>query len=149
MPERCPVNPYVIGAVVIAAALALAGAGGEGYVHGRKNGKNEVQVKWDEANAKQIIATQKEIADIQTRLTAASADLEKARNEKQIVYRDITKTVTKLVQRDVYRNVCLDPDGLRVINAAFSGTAAAAPADSAVAPTAVPAALPADGNNGR
>lgn len=56
-------------------------------------------------------------------LNQVSADLEKARNDRKTVYRTITQQVDKVVTRDVYRNVCLDDDGVRSINSALAGTA--------------------------
>lgn len=67
----------------------------------------------------------------------ASAALEAARNEREIVYRTITKTVEKVVERPVYRNVCIDDDGLREINNALAGRAS----DPAKPDAAVPAAV--------
>lgn len=66
----------------------------------------------------------------------ASAALEVARNERKIVYRTITKQVDKIVQRDVYHNVCLDDIGVRIINDALAGRAA----DPAEPAPALPAA---------
>lgn len=60
-------------------------------------------------------------------------ELEKARAQREIVYRTITKQVDKIVDRPVYRNVCLDDDGLRVINDALRGEAAADPGKPATA----------------
>jgi hypothetical protein len=142
-------NIYAMIAVVVGAVSVVAGAGYDGYKHGHKNGANAVQVQWDSAKAEQIAEAQKEVNAVQARLTQASADLEKARNEKEIVYRNITRTVTKLVDRPVYRNVCLDDDGLRNINAALAGTAADPAADPGKSASAVPAADAAGGNDGR
>ena len=52
-----------------------------------------------------------------------AAELEKARADREIVYQTITKNVDRLVDRPVYRDVCLDDDGLRLINDALSGQA--------------------------
>lgn len=56
-------------------------------------------------------------------MNVISADLERARHEKQIVYRTLTKRVEKVAERDVYRNVCLDDDGVRLVNSALAGRA--------------------------
>jgi hypothetical protein len=65
----------------------------------------------------------------------ASAALEAARNEREIVYRTIEKRVEKVVTRDVYRNVCLDHSGLQLVNDALAGRAS----DPAEPAPAVPA----------
>lgn len=66
----------------------------------------------------------------------ASAALEAARNEREIVYRTIEKRVEKVVERPVYRNVCLDERGVQLINDAFAGRTS----DPAEPAPAVPAA---------
>lgn len=53
----------------------------------------------------------------------AAQALEVARNEREIVYRTIEKRVEKVVDRPVYRNVCLDDVGLRIVNDALAGRA--------------------------
>lgn len=68
-------------------------------------------------------------------MNVISADLERARHEKQVVYRTITRRVEKVVERDVYRNVCLDDDGVRLVNSALAGRA-----DPGQPAAAVPAA---------
>lgn len=77
-------------------------------------------------------------------LNAIAAQLEQARHDRKTVYRTITQQVEKVVTRDVYRNVCIDGDGLRAINAALAGRAdPSQPAD------AMPAAGAAAGNDRR
>lgn len=49
--------------------------------------------------------------------------LEKWLAKNSINERVILRESVKLVDRPVYHNVCLDPDGLRLINAAKNGTA--------------------------
>lgn len=44
--------------------------------------------------------------------------LARLRANEKVIYRESVK----LVDRPVYHNVCLDPDGLRIINAAKNGT---------------------------
>lgn len=51
--------------------------------------------------------------------------LEEQAHEKQVV----TQYVDKIVERPLYRNVCLDGDGLRLVNQALSGLDPAAPAN--------------------
>jgi hypothetical protein len=73
-------------------------------------------------------------------MNVVSAELERARHEKQVVYRTITRRVEKVVERDVYRNVCLDDDGVRLVNSALAGRAD---------PGQPAAAVPATGAAGR
>lgn len=53
----------------------------------------------------------------------AAQALEAAKNEREIVYRTITKQVEKVIERPVYRNACLDDSGLRIVNDALAGRA--------------------------
>lgn len=59
-------------------------------------------------------------------LSLMSQQLEKAKNERTVEYRTLTQQVDKVVVRPVYRNVCLDADGLRIANTALAGGHAAA-----------------------
>lgn len=115
------------GLVALAIITALGGIGYKIHDSGYKSAQlacaeeKEAQRKADEA-AQQILDNQ---------WLAAAQQLEKARGEKRIVYRTITQSIDKYIDRPVYRNVCLDADGLRDANAALSGaTLPAKPADS-------------------
>lgn len=74
------------------------------------------------------------------RLNTISSVLEATLNEKRIVYRTIEKRIPQIVERPVYRNVCLDDDGLRLINDALAGSIHPAEPANAVSVT---------GSNGR
>lgn len=61
------------------------------------------------------------------RLQARGADRaavahEDFKERERVVYQTITQTVDRIVDRPVYRNVCLDDDGVRAINAAVRGS---------------------------
>lgn len=58
--------------------------------------------------------------------TAASVELEQDREKTRTVYRTITREVDRVVEKPVYRDVCFDPDGLRLANAALAGALVAA-----------------------
>ena len=60
------------------------------------------------------------------RANDAEAALQAARNNQQVVYRDVIKNVDRVVTRPVYRNACLDADGLQLANGALANKAAAA-----------------------
>jgi hypothetical protein len=74
----------------------------------------------------------------------AATDLEKGNAKARVVYRTITREVDKIVERPVYRNVCLDDDGLRRANAALAEAGAAA----AEPDSRVPQPLPIVGRDG-
>jgi len=69
------------------------------------------------------------------KLNGISAELEKSKNEKQIVYRTITKKVEKLIERPIYSIDCIDADGVQLINSAFAGKASDTKEPITVLPT--------------
>ena len=50
--------------------------------------------------------------------------LEDAKNARQETTRTIVKKVDKIITRVVYNNVCIDADGLQLINSALASSAA-------------------------
>ena len=64
--------------------------------------------------------------------TAASTGHEQDKANEQARIRTIRTTVEKIVERDVYRNVCFDDDGLRALSAAIKPGDAAAKSGNAV-----------------
>ncbi len=103
---------YAIAAIAL--AIAMAGA----YFKGHSDGADRVQVKWDTAVADQRDKEQKQA-------NVAVTKLESSNDKAKVVYRTITQSVDKLVDRPVYTNICLDPDGVRIANQALTGTLAA------------------------
>lgn len=77
------------------------------------------EAEWQEAIKK---AKDKQAAQIDK----ASAAFEKDKAHAEVIYRDRDRIVTKIVERPIYRNVCLDADGLSVANAALAGSPYAA-----------------------
>lgn len=57
---------------------------------------------------------------------AAAHEADKARH--RVEFQTIYSEVERVVEKPIYRNVCLDPDGLRALDAAIRGTAAGEPA---------------------
>lgn len=73
------------------------------------------------------LARQEDAAEV-VRLRARKADAaavshEQYQERERVVYQVITETVDRIVERPVYRNVCLDPDGLRALGDAIHGRA--------------------------
>ena len=82
-------------------------------------------VKWHagqdaiKENARQVNQRAMERLQRQNSNTAAVAhESDKVRIETE--YRDVIKEVQRVVEKPVYRNVCLDPDGLSVIGDALA-----------------------------
>lgn len=135
------VRPYL---ALLAAAVAFAGGAWIG--HGMTAASYQKDIIAEQAARIEAI---KQSADaVQAAAVAANQhaeELEKARARREIVYRTITQQVDKIVDRPVYRNVCLDDSGLRVINEAFRGEAASDPGQPDAAVSGADAAGGQDG----
>lgn len=104
-------------ALLIAAAIGLAvGAGAACKLTADHYEAAAARAQQDAADAYQARTVE---------LNHIAAQLEQARHERKTVYRTITRDVEKVVTRDVYRNVCLDADGMRIVNDALAGRAGA------------------------
>jgi hypothetical protein len=119
-------SPYLLGGTALAIALAFGG----GYWKGSSATANSYQVKIDKLQLDAVAQLQKTREAWQQQADEAAKSLEKDRGQTRTVYRTITQQVDKIVDRPVYRNVCLDADGLRLANAALGGLAVEAPAPS-------------------
>ncbi len=102
---------YIYAAIVVSVLASYAGT----YLYGRSAGSDSVRLEWEEANR---VQRAREAA------TAAEAglQLEAVREKTRVVYRTVTQSVDKYVDRVELRNVCLDPVGVCLANAAISGT---------------------------
>ena len=107
------------GSIILYALLAIALLGiiGGGLWKARQAGYQAAKLECEEAARAQREAEAKQAA-------AAATGLEVKREKAKVVYRTITQNVDKIVERPVYRNVCLDADGLRELNAAVRGEVA-------------------------
>jgi hypothetical protein len=65
---------------------------------------------------------------------AAAVSHEVFKERERVVYHTITETVDRIVERPVYRNVCLDASGMRALSDAIHG----GPVDSGKPSPAVP-----------
>lgn len=108
MKQRGQILIYAVVALGIIVVLGLIGR--SIYTAG----SDAVRLEWEEANRKQREAEA-------TQGNQAAEKKEQGDAKAKVVYRTITQTVDKIVERPVYRNVCLDDDGLRSANAALSG----------------------------
>lgn len=103
----------LLGGLLVAAGLAI-GAFFYGVHVTNDHWKAQELVQAQAAQA-QILAEVKKANDAEAALIAE-------RGKEKIVYRDVVKTVDRIVTRRLYRNVCLDADGLRAANSALAGT---------------------------
>ncbi len=99
----------------IAAAVMLIGSYAGTYLYGRSAGADSVRIEWEEANRVQRAREAATAAE-------AALHLEGSREKDRIIYRTVTKSVDKYIDRVELRNVCLDPVGVCLANSAISGT---------------------------
>lgn len=110
-------NPWVIiGAGVLAISL---------FVGGYWKGDHDASASYELSIAKTREATQKIVDAEAVVADVAATKLETGNAQSRIVYKTITQTVDRIVERPVYSGTCLDDDGLQLANAALAGVAAA------------------------
>lgn len=91
-----------------AAAGALVVGFGLGWgVHGWKTGAEE---------AERLQVAQELASEQQRKIEALSAQFETQRAASQARERVVVKEVQRVLEKPVYRNVCLDDDGLRILS---------------------------------
>lgn len=56
------------------------------------------------------------LADKQNKINEVSADYEQLKSEQRVKVETKIREVQKIIERPVYHNVCIDDDGLRIIN---------------------------------
>ncbi len=123
---------YVLAFVIGAIAIGLV------YWRGYKAGGEAVRLEWSEANRLQRESEAKQAAK-------AAGTLEAKREKAKVVTETVRVEVDRIVERPVYRNVCIDADGLCLANAAISGKSA----DTCKPDKSLSPAQPAPGRNGR
>ena len=102
--------------IIVYAVLALAVMGmiGTGVYKVKQWGGNEVRAEWNQAN-------EKARAEEQAKSEQAAKELADAKAKRQVVYKTITQTVDKYIDRPIYKSECFDPDGLRDAQSAIAG----------------------------
>lgn len=105
---------------ILAAGVAIGGTGAWQVQNWRADSAEKQRL---EAQAEQRRMREKSAGE-----SATSFEQDRADNEDRT--RIVTVTVEKLVERPVYRNICLDDDGLRALNDQIRR--AANPAESGV-----------------
>jgi Tfp pilus assembly protein PilO len=63
---------------------------------------------------------QKALIEKQNHINKVSADYEQLKSEQRVKVETVTREVQKIVERPVYSNICIDADGLRIINSLIS-----------------------------
>jgi len=108
-------------ALLASMVLAILLAGG-GYYAGWRDRDNEAQI----AAGRQIEQSHQQAVAEQQPAIVAAKQLEVANANERVIYQTITKQVDRVVDRPIYRDRCIDDDGLRLARAAIAGEVAAA-----------------------
>jgi len=96
--------------LALAALLAIVGA----FFYGQSVGKARCEASYAAASEKARKQREDAVAQAQQQDTSAAI----ANVERQTIVREITREVPRIVDRPVYRNVCVDADGVRLIDRA-------------------------------
>lgn len=96
--------------LALAVLLAVVGA----FFYGQSVGKARCQASYAAASEKARKRREGAVAQAQQQDTAAAT----ANIERQTIVREITREVPRIVDRPVYRNICVDADGVRLIERA-------------------------------
>lgn len=109
--------------IAVGVLLALIGA----FFYGTSVGKAKCQNAYAAAAAK---AAKKADGNLETAQQNDAAAVE-AEIQRETVVREIVREVPKIIDRPVYRNVCVDADGVqlirRAVDTANSGSATSGP----------------------
>ena len=121
-------NPYAIGGVALLSVLALGGS----YWLGRTDGQHIEQA----AELKAEQAAQKQKDEDQALIDQSAGQHQAAENQRQSTVRDIYHDKETIVERPVYTNVCVDADGVRLLQKAANnanGAGQSGPSNSSAA----------------
>lgn len=108
--------------------VAVLGIALTGFASGVKYEKGV----WAQAEQKAQV-NQRATERLQRQNTDTAAEIHEGDKTKlRVVYRTITEEVERVIEKPVYRDVCLDDDGLRILRSAVAGAngAAGEPANS-------------------
>lgn len=84
------------------------------------------------------VAAQRDTMKRIDRIDEAATSHEDFKAKEDIRYVERIKVVREIVERPVYRNTCVDPDGLRLINSAIRGEDPGQPAPAVPGPARTP-----------
>jgi ABC-type glycerol-3-phosphate transport system substrate-binding protein len=78
--------------------------------------KAKIHAEYKEQADKEAKAYQEALAKQQTTINKLSSDYETEKAKYKVKVETVTQYVDKIIERDVYRNVCIDDDGMQSIN---------------------------------
>lgn len=102
------------GHLALAGALAACLAGISGFAYGTRVGAAREQAAQKRADA----AAEAERAKLQGQIDASAQAHQSAEYTRQAKVREIHRETLKVIDRPVYRNVCIDADGVGLLDRA-------------------------------
>ena len=115
-------NPQALIATVLAALVFAVGWSTRGWHEAAlREAKAEAEAKLSKI--------------VQAQSDQAAQDHEAVRAALATQQRVITREIDHVVEKPIYRNVCLDDDGMRILNAAIGAPAASQPEFAAALPS--------------
>lgn len=100
--------------LLLAAALAACAAGMGGFIYGTGVGVSQEQAAQERADDAREVERQK----LQSQIDASTQRAQTAEYARQGNVREIYRESQKIVDRPVYRNVCIDADGVGLLDRA-------------------------------
>jgi hypothetical protein len=110
-------NPYGLLASVLVTIALIIGA----YLYGEHNANVACDLRVQKIYADAAAKAETEKKAEEAKANTASTQLETKAAAAQVIYRTITRNVDRVVTKPVYSNVCLEPEGLAIANAALAG----------------------------
>lgn len=121
--------------LAMAAALAACASGIGGFAYGTGVGRTAEVAAQKRADD----AADAERAKLQGQIDAAAIASQSKEYARQQSTREITHETLKIIEKPVYRNVCIDADGVRLLDhaqAVANGQSGTAPVGTAADPAA-------------
>lgn len=107
--------------IIVLSFLYLVQIGYTNHLAGKlKDADQKCMFQIQEIEHKQV----KALAEAQNKVNEVSVDYEKLRLEQRINIETVTRDVQKIVERPVYKSVCIDDDGLQQINSLIKANSA-------------------------
>lgn len=103
-------NPYF----ALAGALAIAAAAGGGFL----KGEEVTKARRDQGQLHQLVQALDERDAKQKKIGELETAAQQRENGRQTIVREITREVPTVIARPVYRNECIDADGVGLLDRA-------------------------------
>jgi len=117
-------NPYLLGGIALGIAMVSGTVGykvASSHYIGIQNEERQRVIEDQQIAAKAY-------ADLLEQANKYSAELEVKNEANKVIAKQLAVKKTKIITRTVYSNVCVDADGVQLINSALRGSGSASSA---------------------